>query len=192
MLLSLLGAAAGLLIANGALSLFRWIGEASITRAAEIAIDMRVVLFTLAVSILTGVGFSLAPLLHVVKRNLQNAMKSGSTSITHAGGAQYFRQALVVSQLALALVLLTGTGLMLRAFWKLQEVDAGFNSNSVTTMSIGLSVGADYSSQDLWASLEARIATLPGIEAVADRQRRQARDEANRSTPAVDQGAIDG
>lgn len=165
-LLSTSGAVIGLLLACGALKLLDFASTAGLPFTAEIDIDARVVIFAVAISLLTGLVFGLAPLAHVVRRNLLGAMKSAGASSTDAATAQRFRQILVVSQLALALVLLTGTGLMLRAFWKLQQVDAGFEPRSVVAISVGLSNFAG-SAQNFWTRLEERLDSLPGVESAA-------------------------
>src|SRR5204863_2720949 len=97
------GVAAGLLLGYGGLTFLKSASLASIPRAAEIGIDARVVLFAVALALVTGVSFGLAPLTHVIRRNLQNALKSAASSTTGAVGVQRFRQALVVGQLALSL-----------------------------------------------------------------------------------------
>ena len=169
LLLSLTGVALGLLLARGGLELIKSFGAAGIPRAADMAVDWHVVLFSVALSLLTGVICALAPLLHVVRQDLHDTIKSGATSTTEAPGARRFRQALVVSELALALILLTGTGLMLRAFWKLQQVDAGFDPRAVITLTVNLQ-GPSYPAQaarDFWSRLQERLAALPDAESVA-------------------------
>ena len=169
LLLSLTGVALGLLLARGGLELIKSFGAAGIPRAAEMAVDWHVVLFAVVVSLLTGVVCALAPLVHVARQDLHDTIKSGATSTTEAPGARRFRQALVVSELALALILLSGTGLMLRAFWKLQQVDAGFDPRAVITLAVDLP-GPSYPAQvarDFWSRLERRLAALPDAESVA-------------------------
>ena len=168
-LLSSAGVVGGLLLAYGGLELIKSASEASIPRAAEIGIDARVVLFAVAVSLVTGVVFGLTPLAHVIKQNLRSALKSAATSTTGTAGIQRFRQALVVGELALALTLLIGTGLMLRAFWNLQEVNAGFDPKNVVTMSVALpdSTYRGPEVREFWTRLEARLGALPGVESSA-------------------------
>ncbi len=167
-LLALLGAAIGLVLAQAGLRVATSMAS-DIPRTLSIGIDWRVVLFTLTVSVLAGVLAGLAPIVHVLRRGPQDGMKSASASTTDAVGTQHFRQALIVSQLALALVLLTGTGLMLRAFWKLQQVDAGFDPHGVVTMSVSLpeTTYSGEAARDLWARLEERLELLPGVRNVA-------------------------
>jgi len=169
LLLSSLGAALGLLLAYGGLELIKFFTEGSIPRAAEVGIDGTVVLFTVAMSLLTGLFFGSTPLAHAIGRNVHGAMKSAAASTTDGAGAQRFRQALVVSQLALALILLTGTGLMLRGFWKLQEVDGGFDPKAVVTTFVALPQ-ATYSGQavpEFWARLTEKLSELPDVDSAA-------------------------
>jgi putative ABC transport system permease protein len=170
LVLSLVGAVLGLLLAQGGLRLVQTASEASIPRASEIAIDARVFLFAIAVCVVTGIVFGLTPIMHLARQNLQGALKSAAASTTGATRTQHFRHALVVSELALALMLLIGTGLMLRAFWKLQEVNPGFQPARVMTASIALSRATypnDRSKMSFWSRLEERLATLPGVESAA-------------------------
>src|SRR6185503_6310618 len=124
---------------------------------SEITLDARVFVFAIAICIATGIVFGLTPILHVAKQNLQGALKSAAASTTGAVGTQRFRHTLVISELALALMLLIGTGLMLRAFWKLQQVNAGFQPANVITASIALPRATypdDPSKMSFWSRLE--------------------------------------
>jgi hypothetical protein len=95
--------------------------------------DWRVLLFTLGTSVLTGILFGLAPLAPLIVSGISESLKDTAGSTTAAAGAQIFRRALVAGELAMALVLLIGCGLMLRAFWKLQEVHTGLHADDVLT-----------------------------------------------------------
>lgn len=168
-LLASAGAAVGLLLAEGGLRLLKFMAIADIPRSMEIVIDGRVVSLAVALAAATGLAAGLASLAHALKRNLHDVMKSAAASTTNAVGAQRFRQALIVAQLALALVLLTGTGLMLRASWKLQDVQAGFDPAGVVTMSVSLpdSVYSSEAARGFWAQLEGRLHAIPGLENAA-------------------------
>ena len=137
-LLSLGGAAMGLLLAFGGLRLLVATNAGSIPRISEIGIDWQVLLFTLAVSIATGIAFGLAPVIHMRSTTLHDTLKAAAGRTTGAVGGNRFRAALVTAELALALILLIGSGLMVKAFWKLQEVDAGMNPNHLLTMRLSL------------------------------------------------------
>ena len=110
-LLSVGGAALGLLLAYGALHIIVAINAGSIPRSGEIAINVPVLLFTLGVSLATGFGFGLAPLAQIVTQNVNDTLKAAGTRTTATVGANRFRSALVAAELSLALVLLIGSGL---------------------------------------------------------------------------------
>jgi putative ABC transport system permease protein len=170
LVLSFAGAVLGLLLAQGGLQLVKSASEASIPRASEIALDARVFFFAIAICVATGIVFGLTPLLHLAKQNPQGALKSAAASTTGTAGTQRFRQALVVGELALALILLIGTGLMLRAFWNLQQVRAGFDPAGVTTALLALprlTYPNDRARMGFWTRLEERVKALPGVESAA-------------------------
>jgi putative ABC transport system permease protein len=163
--LSLLGTIAGVSLAYGALRLAT-AASSVIPQVLDARIDAPVLLFAAATSLVTGLLFGLAPLQHVLKRNLHGVIRAAGAATTRAAGAQRFRHALIVGQLALALILLAGTGLMLRTFWNLQRVDGGFDPSHVVTMSVALreATYADEGAQRFWTLLTERLAALPGVE----------------------------
>src|SRR5215813_10242145 len=166
-LLSLLGAILGLGLAFAGLEVIKFTNAGSIPRAAEITIDLNVLLVTLVVSILTGVVFGLAPAFHLVTRNIFGLLKDAAGRTTSVVSAQNFRRILVASEVALALLLLIGCGLMLRAFWKLQQVDVGFDSRNLVSMRVTLP-GATYQDNQkiagLWSRLKEQVSRMPGVE----------------------------
>jgi len=165
-LLSLAGAAFGVLLAFGGLRLLVATNAGSIPRAAEISIDWQVLLFTLAISVATGMAFGLAPVLHVKPSTLHDTLKAAAGRTTGAIAANRFRAVLVTAELALALILLIGSGLMVKAFWKLQEVNAGFNPDHVLTMRLSLPNTAYRDTAaygGFYQSLLGRLNALPGV-----------------------------
>jgi putative ABC transport system permease protein len=165
LLLSSVGVGAGLLLAHVSLQLIRSAGAASLPRVVEIGIDARVVFFAASVALLTGVVFGLTPMAHVIKHDLQNALKSGGSSTGASAGIHRFRHGLVVGELALALTLLIGTGLMLRAVWNLEKVRAGVDPTNVVTMLVSLPDSNDrQKTRDFWTRLEGRLSGRPGVE----------------------------
>ena len=104
----------------------------SLPREADLSIDTRVLLFTLVLAILTGIIFGLAPALQATRPNLAGCMKDGGRGAS-SGGRHKVRGALVVTEVALAFVLLTGAGLLIRSFFQMQQVDTGFDSTNVLT-----------------------------------------------------------
>jgi putative ABC transport system permease protein len=168
-LLSVTGAALGMLLAVGGLRLLVATNAGSIPRVAEVNIDWQVLGFALGISLLTGIAFGLAPIFHLKVGSLAETLKNAGGRNT-AGGGTGFRSVLVASELALALVLLIGAGLMVKAFWKLQQVDAGINPEHVLTMRLALPSPA-YSdlakTRNFWGSLLSRIGALPGVVKVS-------------------------
>jgi putative ABC transport system permease protein len=167
-LLSLTGAALGVAFAWAGLGLIKSASAGTIPRADAIGIDGTVLLFTVVVSVATGISFGLAPLIHLASQNVHEALKSAGNRATTATGANSFRRVLVVAELALALVLLIGTGLMVRAFWKLQEVDAGFTPKGIMTMETSLpnqTYKDSKSTIGFWTTLLERASHIPGVQA---------------------------
>ncbi len=169
-LLSLTGAVFGMLLAFGGLRLLVATNAGSIPRVDEIAIDWRVLAFTLALSVATGVIFGLAPVMHIRLGRLHDTLKTAAGRTTGAVAANRYRSVLVTAELALALVLLIGSGLMIKAFWKLQQVDAGLNPEHVLTMRIALpasSYATGTAANGFWTAILARANGLPGVTSVA-------------------------
>jgi putative ABC transport system permease protein len=170
LLLSAVGAGLGLLLAHGGLQLVKSASEASLPRAAEVGMDGRVFLFALGACVATGVVFGLMPIFHATRQDLHGSLKSAAASTTGPAARQRFRHALVISELALALVLLIGTGLMLRAFWNLQQVRAGFEPARILSAYIALprpTYRNDDAKVTFWRRLEEGLVHLPGVESVA-------------------------
>ncbi len=167
LLLSLAGAALGLLLAVAGLKLVVAAARASIPRAGEISVDPTVLLVTLAVSILTAVFFGLAPLAQIVSGTLHDALKAAGARTAGSVAANRFRSTLVASELALALILLIGTGLMIRAFWKLSEVSTGFDPQNLLTMQVNLPNSVYPQNENItrfWQSVQERVSRLPGVK----------------------------
>jgi predicted permease len=137
-LLSMAGAALGLATAFAGVRLLAMTNAGNIPRVSEIGINWTVLIFTLVLSFATGIVFGLAPVAQLLARDLHDTLKSATARHTASIAANRFRHTLVVCELALALVLLIGTGLMIRAFWKLQHVDIGINPANLLTMSTTL------------------------------------------------------
>ena len=168
LLLSVTGAALGLGLAFASLKLMIAAGKASIPRASEVSIDPTVLFVTLGVSLATALLFGLAPLAQIATGSLHDALKAGGRA-TGSITSNRFRSALVASELALALILLIGTGLMIRAFWKLSEVDPGFRPEGLLTLRVNLqqaSYPQPQNVQRFWDAAQAKLAAIPGVEAV--------------------------
>jgi predicted permease len=169
-LLSLTGAIFGILLALGGLRLLVATNAGSIPRVDEVNIDWQVLLFTLAVSIATGLAFGLAPVIHMRAGTLHDTLKTAAGRTTGAAAAGSFRAVLVAAELALALILLIGSGLMVKAFWKLQEVNSGIDPNHVVTMTLSLprtSYTDGARTTAFWQAVLARVGALPGVAGTA-------------------------
>ena len=169
-LLSLAGAVLGLVLAYGGLYTIKLTNAGSLPRATEIGIDSTVLLVTLVVSIITGMIFGLAPLLHLAVKNVHGLLKDAAGATSGSASAQNFRRGLVAFEIFGAMVLLISCGLMVRAFWKLQEVDIGVNPHGVATMRVTLpsAVYADHQKiESLWSRLQERVTRLPGVQSAA-------------------------
>lgn len=166
LVLALAGGVLGLLLAMWGLdALLALIGD-GLPRAAEVRLDERVVLFTLGISVLTGLLFGLVPALQASRADLHGAMREGARG-TGGRGSGRARAVLVVSQVALALVLLVGAGLFMRSFMALQAVDAGFDSQGVLTARLALPTERypeDSQRASLMRDFVARVQALPGVE----------------------------
>jgi putative ABC transport system permease protein len=137
-LLSLLGGAGGLLLAVWGIDLLTALKPANLPRLSSIRIDGWVLVFTVAVSILTGVIFGLLPALNASKLDVNEALKESTRASTGGAGRHRVRSVLVVSEIALALVLLIGAGLLIKSLWRLRAIDPGFNPENLLTMRIEL------------------------------------------------------
>ena len=142
----------------------------SLPREAEVAMDGRVLLFTLALAVITGVVCGLFPALQATRLDLANAMKQGSSGAGHGRARQGARTALVVTEVALAFVLLTGAGLLLRTFDQLQKVALGFDPTNVITAGLPISDKQLPTADAMNAYLRRLadgIAAVPGVREVA-------------------------
>jgi putative ABC transport system permease protein len=169
-LLALSGGALGLLFAWWAIGLLRAAAPQGLPRVAEIAVDARMLGFTVLVSVLATVFIGLAPVVRATKPDLTEPLKSGSPAAAGAGIRSRLRSSLVALEVALALVLLIGTGLLVRSLWVLSRVDPGFDPTRLATLAV-FPPSARYAAPDRAVALYQRvvdaIAALPGVEKVA-------------------------
>jgi putative ABC transport system permease protein len=165
--LSIIGGAVGsALTYAGSQTLLAW-NPASIPRVTEVTLNLPVLFFALIVSVLTGVLFGLAPVLHVWKLELTTTLKEGGRATTAGLCRHLFRRAVVVVEVALAVTLLIGAGLMLKSFWNFLDIDPGFQSDSVLIARLSLPQ-ADYPEPEdivsFYEELLDRLRALPGVE----------------------------
>jgi putative ABC transport system permease protein len=166
--LALLGGAAGLVLAKAAVSFIASLGSNAIPRLAETRIDVRVLGFTLGISVISGLVFSFGPAISLWRTNVQDALKDRAGDASMGWGGPRIRRALVAFELALAIVLLTGAGLMVKSFWRMYANPPGFSPDHTLLLKVSLT-GAEYAdkSHSVWYldEVERRIASIPGTEA---------------------------
>jgi putative ABC transport system permease protein len=168
LLLGGLGGAAGLGLAVLATRALIAMSPANIPRVQTVTIDPRAALFLFSATILTSVGFGLVPALQASSINVNDTLKEGGRSNSEGIGRSRLRSLLVISEFALALMLLIGAGLMMRTFAALQAVDPGFNPHNVISMvvSVAGSKEADPARRAiLYHQLIERVRSLPGVQA---------------------------
>jgi putative ABC transport system permease protein len=168
-LLAGLGGALGLLLAVWGVDLLMAL-EQNLPRLDEVNLDLRVLTFTLLISLLSGLIFGIAPAIQSAKSNLNTSLKEGGRSEIEGFGKKRLRSLLVISEVALALTLLVGAGLMIRSFLELQRVNAGFDARNVLTMQINLPVNpyrTEARSAAFHQQLIERLNSLPGVESAS-------------------------
>jgi putative ABC transport system permease protein len=167
-LLSIVGGGVGLGLAYSAVQALLAAVPVDLLRVESIRIDGTVLLFTLAVAVVTGLLFGIAPAVHGSRADLQEALKDGTRSVGDHRG-QWLRRVLVVAEVALALTLLVGAGLLIRSFARLQGVDPGFNPEHVVTFNVSLprtKYETPASRGAFFDTLRERLGALPGVESV--------------------------
>jgi predicted permease len=171
-LISSIGGGLGLLATGWMLSGIRLLGAGSVPRLPEITIDLQVLAFTAAISVLSGVVFGMVPALRLSRMAVQNQLATSSRRSSGAGmmwrRRSGTRRLLVVGELAMSVMLLIAAGLLIRSFAGLQRVDPGFSASNVLTMELTMT-GRQYAQpervletyRDLWS----RLTSLPGVSA---------------------------
>jgi putative ABC transport system permease protein len=166
LLLTALATLVGLALAFGGVRFVGWWNPAGVPRVSEVTVDGPVLLFTALVAIATSVAFSLVPAVRALRVNLTDSLKDGAQGASSGGSRQRFRHTLVVVEMALAVVLLVGAGLMLRSLWSLQQVQLGFDASHVLTMRLALPPASYKSPEqvvDFYSRLTERVRTTPGV-----------------------------
>ncbi len=172
--LALAGGTVGTGLSLVGIRAFGLFNPGGIPRLSEVVVDWRVLAFTVALSMLTGVLFGIVPVFQSAKTDVTNALKEGAQGVTAGRHRAKLRNSLVVAEIGLALVLLVGAGLLFNSFLRLQRVDPGFDSDNTTIMSLrlgtyGVSISGRYGTPEsrlrLADDLLERIRTMPGVEA---------------------------
>lgn len=182
-LLGLLGGAFGLLLASWGIRLVLWLASSGegegVANSDKMTVDLRVVLFALGVSLLTAVLFGLAPAFQAARSDLNHALRDGARGSAPLSGG-IMRRLLAISEVALAMVLLVGTGLMVNTMIRLRAVDPGFDASNLLTMAFQLPEGDKYMERvpggdmekakpavnSFYQRLLERVSALPRVESV--------------------------
>jgi predicted permease len=169
-LLALAGGALGLVVAFGCVKLLVASGAGGLPRVQEVQVDLHVLGFTLAVALLTGLFFGLAPAVQASRLSLSEALKEGGRGTSAGLRHSRLRGLLVIAEVAMSLVLLVGAGLLVRSFVRLLAVKPGFRPDHLVTMFMNFA-GPKYQKQGSSARFEKelveRVEALPGVEGVA-------------------------
>jgi len=169
MVLSGIGGAVGLLLGLWGTTALGALLPSDMPRSHEVDFDGYVIGFALILSVLTGLLFGLAPAIHGSRTSLHELVKQGTGRVTASGGHR-LRSALVVSEIAIALVLLIGAGLLMRSFQRLITVDLGFDPRNMLTfkMSVPFSGYSDSAGRaELYRQIVERTSQLPGVESAS-------------------------
>ncbi len=166
--LSLCGGVAGLILARWGLDALLALAPASLARISEIRLDSSVLIFSLALSIITGLVFGVAPAWLAARADVNEALKQGTRGSTEGGARGRMRSALVVIEVTFALMLLGGAGLLARSFMQLAKVDPGFNPDNATLLRLSLPQKKYALPEQQTAFADAlleRVKALPGVQA---------------------------
>jgi putative ABC transport system permease protein len=170
LLLALLGGALGLLLSRWCVEALLLLSPANLIGTEGIGVNLPVLLFTLAVSLVTGIVFGLVPALEASRVDLGESLKESSRGTAGSSRGRRLRDALVVAEVGLALVLLVGAGLMIKSFLRLQAVDPGFDAANLLTMRVQLPA-AKYPEEAqrvaFFRQAAAEFRTLPGVRSVS-------------------------
>ena len=167
LLLAVSGALIGMAVAAAGLRTLVWLDPTSLPPLAPVTLDAPVMLFTLVLAVVTTLLFGLLPALRASGLNLTDALREGSQQATVGGGRQRLRGALVVAEVALAVILVVGAGLMVRTLSALGRIDLGFAPDHVLTLRLSVPT-ARYDTPErvvsFYRDLMMRVRVLPGVE----------------------------
>jgi putative ABC transport system permease protein len=168
-LLALAGGALGLMIAGQGLDLLLSLAPEGLPRLSDVSLDGRALAFTAALTLLTGLGFGIFPALQASRLNLNETLKDAGRASTDDRRRRIIRGALVVSEIALALVLLVGSGLLIKSFLRLRRVDPGFNPTGALVVGIPLAqrkYPEAHQQIAFYTQLIEKVAALPDVQEI--------------------------
>ena len=159
----------GTLLAAASLGLIRAFGPANLARLDEVRLDPRVLGWSVAISLFTGILVGLAPALTMWRRGLRSSTLEGARGVAGSAASAGIRRALVIGELALAVMLLAGAGLLVRSWWHAQSVHPGFRPERVLMMQLRLppSMASAAQQTDFYTRVLERLQAIPSVEAAA-------------------------
>jgi len=171
LMLALVGGSAGLLLAIAGVEGVRAFGPASVPRIHDVTLSLPVLFFTLAISVLSGLLFGMAPVLRVRQPELGMALKEAGRSESGGGRDRWGRNVLVIAQVTLAVLLVNGAGLLIKSFARLASVDPGFRTEQVLTANISLPVARYSKAADIantFDRIRSTAEALPGVKSAGE------------------------
>jgi predicted permease len=166
LLLAVVSGLMGILLAFGGIRLIRAYGPGNLPRLNDVSLDLRVLGWAVAISLLAGILVGLAPAITTLRRDLRPSGEEGDRSVSGGTSSRRIRRVLVVAEFALAIVLLVGAGLLVRSWWHVSNVDPGFTPERVLVMEIAspASVSVPAQRTDLYLRVLEQIQAVPGVE----------------------------
>jgi putative ABC transport system permease protein len=156
----------GTVLALAGLRLIRGFAPGNLPRLNEVSLDLRVLGWALAISLLAGILVGLAPAMTALRRDLRPSGEEGGRSVSGGAATRRIRRALVVAEFALAVVLLVGAGLLVRSWWHVMSIDPGFRPERILAMELSTPTGFNVPAQrtDLYDRVLQEILAVPGVE----------------------------
>jgi putative ABC transport system permease protein len=167
LLIGLLGGGFGVLLGYYGLQAFRALNPGNVPRLEDVQMNVRVLLFSLGISILASILFGVVPAFRASRVNVADTLREGSARFTSGADRGFLRQALVVSEIALSLVLLAGAGLAVRSFLTLISTDPGYDSNNLLTFYLGPQVRKAAPAENFYGQVLERMNAIPGVVSVS-------------------------
>jgi predicted permease len=164
-LLAVVSGLIGTLLAFGGIRLIRAFGPGNLPRLNEVSLDLRVLGWALAISLLAGILVGLAPAITTLRRDLRPCGEESGRSVSGGTSSRRIRRALVVAEFALAIVLLVGSGLLIRSWWYVNHIDPGFTPERVLVMEVSAPTSFSVPQRtDLYHRVLEQIQAVPGVE----------------------------
>jgi putative ABC transport system permease protein len=158
---------AGILLAFSALDFLVALIPGNLPRASEITLDLHALAFALIVSVVSGFAFGLAPAWYASRKDLLAGLQETSRSLSETAGGRRVRNFLVVAEIAVALMLLTGAGLLMNSFWRLVRLNPGIDTANVLSFMMNLPFNEPVRLANFSQQLQERLQNVPGVRSAS-------------------------